>query len=278
MTYSDRHRVVPGRAPKLSDIDTDYTGGHHDKASAHSELDHYARRLAELQYRLYAEGRRGLLICLQAMDTGGKDGTIRHVLGYMNPQGCRVQAFKVPTPEEASHDFLWRAHKAVPGRGEVVIFNRSYYEDVLVARVHGLVTKEVWSKRYETINTFEKLLMDNDTHVLKFFLHISKEEQLKRFKKRIKDPARHWKISESDYTERRYWDEYQKAYEDALNRCSTEHAPWYVIPADHKWYRNLAISHIIAGHMEEMDIQLPETSVDIEDIKRKYHRAQAEEK
>ena len=148
---------------------------HEDKASAQSEIDHYAQRLVALQYLLYAEGRRGLLICLQAMDTGGKDGTIRHVLGYMNPQGCRVQAFKVPTPEEAAHDFLWRAHKATPGRGEVAIFNRSHYEDVLVTRVHGLVPEAVWSKRYDAINAFEKLLADNNTHVIKFYLHISKE-------------------------------------------------------------------------------------------------------
>ena len=278
MTFTDRHRITSGHALSLSKIDTAYTGGHEDKSSALSEIDHYARRLAELQYLLYAESRRGLLICLQAMDTGGKDGTIRHVMGYMNPQGCRVQAFKVPTPEEASHDFLWRAHKAAPGRGEVVIFNRSHYEDVLVARVHELVPESVWSKRYDAINAFEKMLADNNTHVLKFFLHISKEEQLKRFKKRLKDPARHWKISEADYAERRYWDKYQEAYEDALSRCSTDHAPWYVIPADHKWYRNLAISHIIVNYMEGLDMQFPEPTVDIEEIKKKYHQAMAAEK
>ncbi len=278
MTFADRHRIPPGHTLDLSEIDTAYTAAYEDKTSAHAEVDQYARRLAELQYLLYAEGRRGLLLCLQAMDTGGKDGTIRHVMGYMNPQGCRVQAFKVPTPEEESHDFLWRAHKAVPGRGEVVIFNRSHYEDVLVARVHGLVPEPIWSKRYEAINAFEKLLADNNTHVLKFFLHISKEEQLKRFKKRLKDPARHWKISESDYAERHYWNEYQKAYEDALSRCSTVHAPWFVIPADHKWYRNLAISQIIVNYMEDMGMRLPEPTVDIEDIKKKYHRARADEK
>jgi len=276
MKFSDMFRVKPNHTLKLSDIDPAHTGNHEDKASAQSEIDHYAQRLVALQYLLYAEGRRGLLICLQAMDTGGKDGTIRHVLGYMNPQGCRVQAFKVPTPEEAAHDFLWRAHKATPGRGEVAIFNRSHYEDVLVTRVHGLVPEAVWSKRYDAINAFEKLLADNNTHVIKFYLHISKEEQLKRFKKRLKDPARHWKISEADYAERLRWNEYQKAYEDALTRCSTDHAPWYVIPANHKWFRNLAISQIVVNHLEGLDMRFPEPTVDIEDIKKKYHEALTE--
>jgi PPK2 family polyphosphate:nucleotide phosphotransferase len=276
MTFSDRFRVRPNRKLKLSEIDPAYKDQHVDKAGAQSEIDHYARRLVELQYLLYAEGRRGLLIVLQAMDTGGKDGTIRHVLGYMNPQGCRVQAFKVPTPEEAAHDFLWRAHKAAPGRGEVVIFNRSHYEDVLVARVHQLVTESVWSKRYDAINDFEKFLAENNTHILKFYLHISKEEQLKRFKKRLDDPARHWKISEADYTERHYWDEYQEAYEDALTRCSTQHAPWYVIPADHKWFRNLAVSHIVVDYLEGLEMHFPVPTVAIEEIKKKYHQALAE--
>jgi PPK2 family polyphosphate:nucleotide phosphotransferase len=231
-----------------------------------------------LQYLLYAEGKRGLLICLQAMDTGGKDGTIRHVLSYLNPQGCRVQSFKVPTPEEASHDFLWRAHKATPGRGEVTIFNRSHYEDVLVARVHGLVPETVWSKRYEAINAFEKLLNENNIHVLKFYLHISKDEQLKRFKKRLEDPARHWKISEADYAERSYWDEYQKAYEDAINRCSTDYAPWYVIPSDHKWYRNLVISRIVSEYLEGLNMRFPAPTVDIALIRKKYHEAISENK
>jgi PPK2 family polyphosphate:nucleotide phosphotransferase len=273
MTFSDRFRVKPGHKLKLSEIDPAYKDKHEDKTAAQAEIEHYAQRLMELQYLLYAEGRRGLLICLQAMDTGGKDGTIRHVLGYLNPQGCRVQAFKVPTPEEAAHDFLWRAHKATPGRGEVVIFNRSHYEDVLVTRVHGLVPEAVWSKRYDAINAFEKLLTDNHIHILKFYLHISKEEQLKRFKKRLEDPARHWKISEADYAERRHWDEYQQAYEDALSRCSTEGAPWYVIPSDHKWFRNLAVSNIIVDHLAALDMHFPEPTVDIKMISKKYHEA-----
>ena len=273
MTFSDRFRVKPGHRLKLSAIDPAYKDKQADKAAARAEIEQYAQRLMELQYLLYAEGRRGLLICLQAMDTGGKDGTIRHVLGYLNPQGCRVQAFKVPTPEEAAHDFLWRAHKAAPGRGEVAIFNRSHYEDVLVARVHGLVPEAVWSKRYDAINAFEKLLADNHIHILKFYLHISKEEQLKRFKKRLEDPSRHWKISDADYAERRHWDAYQTAYEDALSLCSTEQAPWFVIPSDHKWFRNLAISNIIVEHLAALDMRFPEPTVDIEMIRKKYHKA-----
>lgn len=278
MTFSDKFRVKPGHKLVLSDIDPAYKERHRDKQHAQAEIDRNAQRLVELQYLLYAEGQRGLLICLQAMDTGGKDGTIRHVLSYMNPQGCRVQAFKIPTHEEAAHDFLWRAHKVTPRRGEVVIFNRSHYEDVLVARVHKLVADSLWSKRYDAINAFEKLLADNNTHVLKFFLHISKDEQLKRFKKRLEDPARHWKISEADYAERHYWDEYQKAYEDALSHCSTEQAPWYVIPADHKWFRNLAISRIVVEYLEGLNMRFPAPTVNIENIKREYHEAQNEKR
>jgi PPK2 family polyphosphate:nucleotide phosphotransferase len=274
MTFSDRFRVKPGHKIKLAEIDPTSTDRAVDRDEARSELADLCRQLAALQYRLYAEGRRGLLICLQAMDTGGKDGTIHHVFGAMNPQGCRVRAFKVPTPEEAAHDFLWRAHMASPARGEIVIFNRSHYEDVLVVRVHDLVPKVMWSRRYDAINNFERLLADNNTHVLKFFLHISKEKQLERFRKRLEDPSRHWKISEGDYAERRHWDSYQAAYEDVLTRCSTEHAPWFVIPADHKWFRNLAIARIVVDYLEDLDMQLPEPTVDIAEIKKKYHAAQ----
>jgi len=270
MSYVKSFQVDPDRAVNLSKIDPDYTGPHENKAEALPEIEHYAQRLRELQYRLYAEHRRSLLICLQAMDAGGKDGTIRHVLGYMNPQSCRVQPFKVPTAEEAAHDFLWRTHKATPGRGEVAIFNRSHYEDVLVVRVHKLVPKEIWSARYEAINRFEHHLVGNGTQILKFFLHISKEEQLRRFRRRLEDPARQWKISEADYRERAYWDDYQAAYEDALNRCSTKNAPWYVIPANHKWFRNLAISKIVVQLLEGLDMNFPEPQVDIEALRQKY--------
>ena len=271
MNWMEHFRVLPGAQVKLAEIETGYTGHHQNKAAAQDDIRKYAERLRELQFLLYAEGRHGLLICLQAMDSGGKDGVIRHVLGFMNPQGCRVQAFKVPTAEEASHDFLWRVHKVTPARGEVVIFNRSHYEDVLVTRVHALVDKEVWQNRYDRINTFEQCLLDNNVHVLKFFLHISKDEQLRRFKKRLTDPTRHWKISDSDYSERQYWDRYQVAFEDALGRCSTEQAPWFVIPADHKWFRNLAISRIVVEYLEGLDMKFPKAHVDIEDIRRKYH-------
>jgi PPK2 family polyphosphate:nucleotide phosphotransferase len=271
MPFSKRFHVKPGNRFQLRDIAPDDTGDHKDKAAALTDIRQYARRLRELQLLLYAENKRGLLICLQAMDTGGKDGTIKHVLGYMNPQGCRVQSFKAPSAEEASHDFLWRVHKATPARGEVVIFNRSHYEDVLVVRVHNLVDKKVWSQRYETINAFEKYLADHDVHILKFFLHISPEEQLKRFKKRLEDPGRQWKISDADYAERPYWDAYQKAYEDALRKCSTDWAPWFVIPADHKWFRNLAISRIVVEYLEALDMKYPKPRVDIDDIKKKYH-------
>ena len=269
--YRQRFLVKPGASLKLAHIDPSSKGEHEDKTSAKQELEHYAQRLIELQYLLYAEGKQSLLICLQALDAGGKDGTIRHVLSYMNPQGCRVQAFKVPSAEEAAHDFLWRVHRATPARGEVVIFNRSHYEDVLVARVHGLVPKATWRKRYEAINAFEKQLAENGTHILKFFLHISKDEQLKRFRKRLDDPNRHWKISEADYQERQYWDAYQQAYQEALSRCSTPWAPWFVIPANHKWYRNLAISKIVVETMEALHMSTPEPRVDIEALKRKYH-------
>jgi PPK2 family polyphosphate:nucleotide phosphotransferase len=271
MKYSEHFRVKPGRRVRLADVDPDFCASHENKAAALPEIRKYAARLRELQYLMYAEDRRALLICLQGMDTSGKDGTIRHVLGYMNPQGCRVQAFKVPTPEEAAHDFLWRIHRAVPGRGEVAIFNRSHYEDVLVTRVHKLVPKPVWSTRYDAINAFEQHLADNGVHILKFFLHIGPEEQLRRLKQRMQDPARQWKISEADYAERAYWDDYRAAYEEALRRCSTEHAPWFVVPANHKWFRNLAVSRIVVEFMEGLDMHFPQPRVDLTELERKYH-------
>jgi len=273
MNYSDRFRVQPKQAVRLSDIDPGFKAEHKSKDTAQNEIRQYAQRLRELQYLLYAENRRGLLICLQAMDSGGKDGTIRHVLGYMNPQGCRVQAFKTPSSKEAAHDFLWRVHRVVPGRGEVVIFNRSHYEDVLITRVHKLVEKKLWRARYDAINAFEQYLSNNGVHILKFFLHISKDEQLKRFKKRLQDPGRQWKISEADYSERALWDDYQHAYEDALNHCSTQHAPWFIVPADHKWFRNLVVSRIVVEYLQGLNMQCPQPTVDLEMIAREYHTA-----
>ncbi len=232
----------------------------------------------KLQYLLYADGDQSLLVVLQALDAAGKDGVVRHVFSGMNPQGTSVFGFKQPSKEELAHDFLWRAHLRTPGKGDVVIFNRSHYEDVLVVRVHNLVPKSVWSKRYDLINDFEKMLMANGTHILKFYLHISPQEQLSRFAQRLDDPARNWKISESDYSERKLWPQYVEAYEDAMALTSTKRAPWYVIPANHKWFRDLAVSQIIADTMDEMGLKLPPAQVNIADIRRKYHAAEREAK
>ena len=196
------------------------------------------------------------------MDAAGKDGTIRHVMAGVNPQGCVVTSFKKPSIEEAEHDFLWRIHKAVPQHGDIGIFNRSQYEDVLVVRVHKLVSKQVWSRRYEEINSFETMYENNVT-ILKFFLHISKDEQKSRFQQRIDDPDRRWKISQADFDERKFWDDYVAAYEDALTKCSTDHAPWYIIPSNKKWFRNLAVSHIITETMEKMRMKFPPPTVDV---------------
>ena len=207
------------------------------------------------------------------MDTGGKDGTINHVLGAMNPQGCRVISFKQPSSEELSHDFLWRIHRAAPARGEVVIFNRSQYEDVLIVRVHNLVSKNIWQSRYDQINSFEEDLTENNIHILKFYLHISKDEQLKRFKNRLDDPSKRWKISEDDYKERGFWNDYMSAYADALSRCSTQQAPWFIIPSDHKWFRNLAVSRIVVEYLEQLTMKRPLPSVDLKRIRQAYHSA-----
>lgn len=278
MNYRNAFRVKPGHRVRLEDYDSSFDGKHEKKKSAKAKIEKLQERMDQLQFRLYAEQKRSLLIVLQAPDAGGKDGVVRHVIGAMNPQGCRVVGFKQPSAEELAHDFLWRIERQVPKKGEVVIFNRSHYEDVLVVRVHDLIPKKVWSRRYEKINAFEQNLLANGTHILKFFLHISKDEQLERFKDRLDDPERHWKISDADYTERTYWKDYEAAYEDALSRCSTKDAPWFVIPSDHKWYRNLAISEIIVDTLEKMGIETPKPTVDIEDIRRKYHKAQARAK
>jgi len=279
LNYSKKFRVEEGSKVKLDEIDPSYKGEHEDKASAQGELEKHAQRLHDLQYLMYAENKRSLLIILQALDAAGKDGTVNHVLATMNPQGCRVYGFKTPTPEELAHDYLWRIHQATPRKGYVAVFNRSHYEDVLVVRVHNLVPEEVWSKRHDEINAFEKQLVDNGTHIVKFYLHIDAAEQLDRFKQRIDDPNRHWKISESDYTERRYWDDYKRVYEDAISKCSTKHSPWYIIPSNHKWFRNLAVSQILVDTLESLNMQFPAPTVNIEEIKKKYHSAlEAQEK
>jgi PPK2 family polyphosphate:nucleotide phosphotransferase len=271
MNYVKKFGVQPGSKVNLSKVDAGFSDQHETHEHALPEIETYAQKLHDLQYLMYAEGRRSLLICLQGRDAAGKDGTINHVLSAMNPQGCTVTGFKVPSKEEAAHDFLWRYHQATPAKGQVAIFNRSHYEDVLVVRVHDLVPKEVWSKRYEHINHFEQLLCDNGTHILKFYLHIDPEEQLERFKQRIDDPARHWKISDGDYAERPFWNTYTEAFEDALGKCSTKHAPWFIIPSNHKWFRNLAISRIIVETLESLNMKFPEPTVDLDEIKKKYH-------
>jgi len=278
MDYRKKFAVETGERPRLSKIDASYTGKHESQEEALHEIQAHLKRMDNLQFLLYANGSKSLLVVLQALDAAGKDGVIRHLFSGMNPQGTFVFGFKQPSKYEAAHDFLWRAHLRTPGNGEVVVFNRSYYEDVLVVRVHELVPQSVWSKRYDLINHFESMLRQNGTTVLKFYLHISPEEQLSRFKQRLEDPSRHWKISESDYSERELWPQYLEAYENAMAATSTKHAPWYVIPSNHKWFRNLAISQIVSDTMDDMGLKLPPTHVDIADIRRKYHAAVVEEK
>lgn len=278
MSYAEQFAVKEGARIRLSEIDPNFVDANEDKKSARKKVQKLAQHLDELQFKLYAGQKRSLLICLQAMDAGGKDGTIRCIGGAMNPQGCRVVPFKQPSIEERAHDFLWRVEKQTPQRGEVVIFNRSHYEDVLVVRVHNVVPKKTWSQRYAQINDFERRLAANDTQVLKFFLHISKEEQLERYHDRLEDPARRWKISESDYSEREFWSDYHSAYEDAINRCTTTAAPWFVIPANHKWFRNLAISSIVVETLERMKLVTPKPTVDVKDIRQKYHAAREAER
>jgi PPK2 family polyphosphate:nucleotide phosphotransferase len=228
----------------LNKVDSGDTGSIAKEDAERTTLTLLAE-LAELQDLLYAAGETAVLIVLQGLDTAGKDGSIQHVMGAMNPQSCRVASFKVPTPVEAAHDFLWRIHAETPAHGNVTIFNRSHYEDVLVVRVHNLVPEKVWRSRYDMINTFEKLLADADTVIVKYMLHISKDEQEKRLIEREQDPTKAWKLSPADWKERELWDDYQQAYEDAINNCSSKVAPWYVVPANHKWYRNLVLAQTL---------------------------------
>ena len=244
-------KVKEGTTVKLKDYDPDYTDDVTDRVLAATLLEKLDDELNELQEMMAAAQHQALLMILQGMDTSGKDGTIRHVLSRVNPQGCIVHSFKEPTQEELAHDFLWRIHKAIPARGVLGVFNRSQYEDVLVVRVHNLVPKDVWSPRYKEINNFEKSLASNSTIILKFFLYISKDEQERRLLAREQDIDKAWKIDASDWIERQYWDDYQQAYEDALTNCSTEEAPWYIVPANHKWYRNLAIAQTLVDTMRQ---------------------------
>jgi PPK2 family polyphosphate:nucleotide phosphotransferase len=258
--------VRPGSKVRLKDFDPDYTGGIKNKKKAAEELDKNVKYLAELDYRLYAENRRSLLLVLQGMDTAGKDGTIRHVMRGFNPQSCQVTSFKQPSIEELNHDFLWRIARAAPRKGNIGIFNRSHYEDVLVVRVHNLVPKQEWQSRYGRINLFEKMATEGGTTIVKIFLHISKEEQRKRLQSRLDDSTKLWKFSRADLAEREYWDEYQKAYDAALTLCNTEEAPWYIVPANRKWYRNLTISRILCKVLEKMDPQYPPAEEGLEGI------------
>jgi len=265
--FSKELLVKPGKKVRLSEWDPEDTLGWEKDHKMKASLDKAIEKLDKLQYLLYAEHKRALLIVLQGRDAAGKDGTIRHVMTGVNPQGCHVTPFKKPSAEEASHEYLWRIHKAVPEYGDIGIFNRSVYEDVLVVRVHDLVPKDVWSKRFDQINEFEEILSQNRVKIVKFFLHISKDEQKKRFQQRIDDVDRRWKISQADFDERNYWDDYTRAYEDALAKCSTTFAPWYIIPSNKKWFRNLAVSHIITETLESMDMKFPKPTVDIKKLK-----------
>lgn len=248
----------------LKDFDPDETSQYKDgKRKAKAELIKIVAEISDLQEKLYAEGKQKLLIIIQTTDTGGKDGTIRAIFSGVNPQGVNVASFKVPTPIELAHDYLWRIHQVTPGKGEIVVFNRSHYEDVLPVRVHKLVPEEVWSKRYHHIVEFEKLLADEGTTILKFYLHISKEQQALRLIERIMDPTKTWKFNPGDLEERKLWDDYRKAYEDVLNKTSTPQAPWYVIPANRNWYRNILVASIIRDTLKGLNCKYPESKEDL---------------
>jgi len=262
-----RYRVRPRSTVDLSSLDPRDTGPiKGGKKAGLAELRRVTKELAELQRVLYAEHGPRLLAVLQAMDTAGTDGTIRHVFGPLNPQGVRVTSFKKPTARELDHDYLWRVHPFVPGKGEIAIFNRSHYEDVLVVRVHGLVPEKVWRRRYRHIVDFERLLTDEGTTILKFFLHISKEEQKERLQARLDDPSKNWKFSAADLAERKLWPDYMAAYEEVLTRTSTRLAPWYVVPSDRKWYRNLVVATVVRNSLRSLRLQYPEPSEDLSGI------------
>jgi len=258
----DALRVAPGKHVTLEKLDTSATHGW-DRDHGEPELANQLERLATLQDRLWAESKRKVLVVLQGIDAAGKDGTINKVMEAFNPQGCPVTSFKVPSAEELAHDFLWRVHKAVPRKGEIGIFNRSHYEDVFVVRVHDLVPKAVWSMRYEQINDFERTLADTGTTIVKFFLSISRDEQRERFQSRYDDPTKRWKFSMGDLAERKLWDDYQAAFDEALSKTSTDWAPWYVIPADRNWFRDLAVATILADTIADLDPQYPPVAADV---------------
>lgn len=258
--------IDPGQQVELSELPTQPGETKYDKSSALKKIKKNAKIMSDLFRRLYAENHRSILLVLQGMDTAGKDGTIRTVMRGVNPRSCQVVSFKRPSQEELDHDFLWRIHKAAPKRGNIGIFNRSHYEDVLVVRVHSLVEEAVWKKRYRQINEFEEMLTDNGTTIVKCFLHISKDAQKARLQARIDEPESNWKFNRGDLAERALWDDYQVAYKVALEKCSTVHAPWHVIPSDKKWYRNLVVSELLLDTIQKMDPQFPSSDDDLSDV------------
>ncbi len=262
----EKYRVKPGTKVHLDDWDPDDTDGNKKGDGVAKQADKTELALDQLQELLYAEHKHRILIVLQAMDTAGKDGTISHVFDTTNPQGVRVASFKAPTAEELDHDFLWRVHSQTPARGEIVIFNRSHYEDVLIVRVHNLVPKPVWKKRYAIINNFERALADEGTTIMKFFLHITKDEQKKRLQARLDDPSKHWKFNVGDLAERKLWPDYMQAYEDALSETSTPWAPWYIVPSNKKWYRNLVVATTLAKTLKGLHMQYPESADDLSKV------------
>ena len=266
---SDTKPYIVGSDEKieLAKIPSDFHDSDFSKKKAYKRIEANAVVMAGLAKQLYAENRRSILLVLQGMDTAGKDGTIRSVMRGMNPTSCQVSSFKKPSEIELDHDFLWRIHQVVPRRGNIGIFNRSHYEDVLIVRVHGLVPEKTWRARYQLINDFEKLLSSTDTRIVKCFLHISKDTQRERLQARVDDPAKHWKFNPGDLSERQKWDDYQCAYEAALEQCSTDYAPWHIIPSDRKWYRNLVVSELLRSTLEEMSPQFPPAEADFSDIK-----------
>jgi len=276
MNFIREHQVEPGQTVRLADREPRCSGPFSDKQDAKKFTADMNEEIRDLQYRLFVERKHALLIVLQAPDAAGKDGLIRKVLGQMNPQGCRTYPFKSPSKEELDHDFLWRVHRCTPAKGQVAVFNRSHYEDVLIVRVEDLVPKKVWSQRYEIINGFEKNLISSGTTILKFYLHISKQEQLERFKKRIDNPEKHWKLNVADYTVRERWDDYCEAYEDVMMKCNDKNSPWFVIPADNKWYRDAAVAGIVRDTLKKMDPKMPPVEVDLDEIRGYYERESAE--
>jgi len=253
--------IQPGTRVRLRDFYPGDTSLCEEKSAARRKIERHVGRMAELQHILFADAGHALLIVLQGMDASGKDGVIRHVMSGLNPLGCRAVSYKAPTPEERAHDFLWRVHREVPALGWIGIFNRSHYEDVVAARVRRLVSPNVWRRRYEPINQFERLLADSGVTILKFFLHISKQEQKKRLEERLADPSHAWKVDPVDWQDRRRWNEFMAAYEEAIARCSTAWAPWHVIPADHKWYRDLLVSERVVQALEGMNLKFPRPAV-----------------